>query len=73
MGVASPVFKLEGFWLLANHRNHCFADAVLQCLRWAIMTLGERVLHEALEVSRLARITPEHITLPGANNTWMVL
>ena len=62
------VFKLEGFWLLANHRNHCFANAVLQCLHWSIRTLGEGILQEALEVSRLGVEVVDIVSEPDQRN-----
>ena len=62
------VFKLEGFWLLADHRNRCFANAVLQCLHWSIRTLGEGILQEALEVSRLGVEVVDMVSEPDQRN-----
>ena len=36
VGLRVPTFVLNGFWLLENRRNHCYANSVLQILHWVI-------------------------------------
>ena len=70
IGLSAPVFVLEGFWLLANRRNHCYANAALQILHWVMPTERVPPLQEAYRASQLARITPEHHVLAAVTRGW---
>ena len=70
LGLSVPVFVLEGFWLLANRRNHCYANAALQILHWVLPTESVPALQEAYRASQLARITPEHHILAAVIRGW---
>ena len=70
IGLPAPVFVLEGFWLLANRRNHCYANAALQILHWVMPAVSVPVLQEAYRASQLARITPEHHVLAAVTRGW---
>ena len=70
VGLQAPVFVLHGFWLLANRRNHCYANSVLQILHWAVPTADLSLLQEPKRASRLAHLTPEHPSLEPATRGW---
>ena len=70
IGLSAPVFVLEGFWLLANRRNHCYANAALQILHWVLPAERAPPLQEAYRASQLARITPEHHVLAAVTRGW---
>ena len=70
VGLRVPVFLLNGFWLLANRRNHCYANSVLQILHWAIPSDELSLWQEPRRVSQLARLTPEHPSLEPATRGW---
>ena len=70
IGLPAPVFVLEGFWLLAHRRNHCYANAALQILHWVMPAVSVPVLQEAYRASQLARITPEHHVLAAVTRGW---
>ena len=63
LGLAHPVVQLEGFLLLANNRNHCYANSSLQCLYWLLPSIRDSLMQEAQRVSQLVRITSEHTSL----------
>ena len=66
VGLRVPVFVLNGFWLLANRRNHCYANSVLQILHWVIPSAELSLLQEPIRASQLAHLTPEHPSLEPA-------
>ncbi|OLP82011.1 hypothetical protein AK812_SmicGene37389 [Symbiodinium microadriaticum] len=70
VGLPDPVFILEGFWLLANRRNHCYANSVLQILHWVAPPASLPALQEGYRTSQLARITPEHQVLDSVTRGW---
>ena len=70
IGLPAPIFVLEGFWLLANRRNHCYANAALQILHWVMPAVLVPTLQEAYRASQLARITPEHHVLDAVTRGW---
>ena len=70
IGLPAPIFVLEGFWLLANRRNHCYANAALQILHWVMPSRSVPTLQEAYRASQLARITPEHHVLDAVTRSW---
>ena len=71
VGLPAPVFILEGFWLvLANRRNHCYANSVLQILHWVVPSTNSQALQEAYRTSQLARIIPEHHALESVTRGW---
>ena len=70
IGLQVPVFVLEGFLLLANRHNHCYANAALQILHWVMPAVSVPVLQEAYRASQLARITPEHHVLAAVTRGW---
>ncbi|CAE7258378.1 unnamed protein product [Symbiodinium necroappetens] len=70
VGLPDPVFILEGFWLLANRRNHCYANPVLQILHWVAPPTSLPALQEGYRTSQLARITPEHQVLDPVTRGW---
>ena len=70
IGLPAPVFVLEGFWLLANRHNHCYANAALQILHWVMPAVSVPMLQEAYRASQLARITPEHHVLASVTRGW---
>ena len=70
IGTSSPSFRLQGFLLLGNTRNHCYANAVLQCVYWTSAHVREHMLREATRVSQLVRITPEHSALSTVTAGW---
>ena len=70
IGLPAPIFVLEGFWLLANRRNHCYANAALQILHWVMPAVLVPTLQEAYRASQLARITPEHHVLDVVTRGW---
>ena len=72
LGLAHPVAQLEGFLLLANTRNHCYANSSLQCLYWLLPSIRDRLMQEAQRVSHLVRITPEHTSLVRITSGWFV-
>ena len=53
LGLAHPVVQLEGFLLLANTRNHCYANSSLQCLYWLLPSIRDSLMQEAQRVSQL--------------------
>ncbi|OLP91680.1 LINE-1 retrotransposable element ORF2 protein [Symbiodinium microadriaticum] len=69
-GLQVPVFVLEGFLLLANRHNHCYANSALQILHWVMPAMSAPVLQEAYRASQLARITPEHHVLSAITRGW---
>ena len=69
-GLARPVVQLEGFLLLTNTRNHCYANSSLQCLYWQLPLICDGLMREALRVSQLVRITPEHTSLVNVTSGW---
>ena len=70
VGLQAPVFVLHGFWLLANRRNHCYANSVLQNLHWVVPTAELPLLQEPKCASQLAHLTPEHPSLEPATRGW---
>ena len=70
VGLPAPIFVLEGFWLLANRRNHCYANSVLQILHWVVASTSLPTLQEAYRASQLACITPEHHVLDAITRGW---
>ena len=64
------LLRLQGFLLLGNTRNHCYANAVLQCVYWTSAHVREHMLREATRVSQLVRITPEHSALSTVTAGW---
>ena len=70
VGTSSPSFRLQGFLLLGNTRNHCYANAVLQCVYWISAHVRDHMLREATRVSQLVRITPEHSALSTVTSGW---
>ena len=70
IGTSSSSFRLQGFLLLGNTRNHCYANAVLQCVYWISAHVREHMLREATRVSQLVRITPEHSALSTVTSGW---
>ena len=70
IGTSSPSFRLQGFLLLGNTRNHCYANAVLLCVYWTSAHVREHMLREATRVSQLVRITPEHSALSTVTSGW---
>ena len=70
VGLPAPIFVLEGFWLLANRRNHCYANSVLQILHWVVPSTSLPTLREAYRASQLARSTPEHHVLDAITRGW---
>ena len=66
VGLRVPVFVLNGFWCLANRRNHCYANSVLQILHWVIPSAELSLLQEPIRASQLAHLTPEHPSLEPA-------
>ena len=70
VGLPAPIFILEGIWLLANRRNHCYANSVLQILHWVVPPTSLPALQEAYRTSQLARITPEHQVLDTVTRGW---
>ena len=70
IGLQVPVFVLEGFLLLANRHNHCYANSALQILHWVMPAMSSPVLQEAFRASQLARITPEHHVLAAITRGW---
>ena len=71
LGLTHPVFQLEGFLLLANTRNHCYANSSLQCIHWLLPSIRDSLLQEAQRVSQLVRITPEHTSLVHITSGWL--
>ena len=69
IGLEEPLFKLQGFLLLANTRNHCYANAALQCLHWISSDLRPN-FQDAVTVGKLVHITPEHNTLSSLTIGW---
>ena len=70
VGTSLPSFRLQGFLLLGNTRNHCCANAVLQCVHWISAHVRDDMLREATRVSQLVRITPEHSALSTVTSGW---
>ena len=70
-GLTSSIFVLEGFLLLANTRNHCYANSSLQSLRWSTQALRSGPLQPVDRLSKLVRITPEHSTLNTITAGWV--
>ena len=69
IGLEAAPFKLQGFLLLSNTRNRCYANAALQCLHWISSDL--RVLfRDAVTVGQLVHVTPEHNTLSRLTVGW---
>ena len=50
MGLQAPVFVLHGFLLLANRRNHCYANSVVQTLHWVVPTAELSLLQDGKRV-----------------------
>ena len=71
LGLAHPVVQLEGFLLLANTRNHCYANSSLQCLYWLLPSIRDSLMQEAQRVSQLVRITSEHTSLVHITSGWL--
>ena len=70
LGLAQPVVQLEGFLLLANTRNHCYANSSLQCLYWLLPSIRDSLMQEVQRVSQLVRITSEHTSLVHITSGW---
>ena len=67
----AEVVQLEGFLLLANTRNHCYANSSLQCLYWLLPSIRDSLMQEAQRVSQLVRITSEHTSLVHITSGWL--
>ena len=70
-GLTSSIFVLEGFLLLANTRNHCYANASLQRLHWSTQALRSGPLQPTDRLSKLVRITPERSTFNTITAGWV--
>ena len=72
LGLAHPVAQLEGFLLLANTRNHCYANSSLQCIYWLLPSIRDSLMQGGAESQPVGTDNPGAYFL-GAYHLWLVV